>query len=166
MTTNLNTLVENFRREVGGTDVAAMSADLITQHLADGLYDIQLDGLLGGINLTTQFATSPYDATTDTTLTGAQQRLVVFYAGCRYITNEIRNTDTRFRAHAGPTEFEVQKSATALVDLLKQLQERKKRLLVQLGATGLPGNTDTFYIDAYSARTQSQLTYPTYFPSG
>ena len=166
MTTELSTLIGNFRREVGGPDIASVADDLITQHLSDGFYDSQLDGLLQSYALTTQFVTSPYTATTVTNdLSGEQQQLIVFYAGCRYIRNEIRNTDTQFRAHTGPAEFEVHKSATALVDLLKSMESRKALLRFRLGAAGLPGATDSFIHDAYSDSSDYYNDYPELYPS-
>ncbi len=77
---------------------------------------------------------------------------MIFYAGIAVVRNAIRDLNTMLRAKAGPVEFETQKSANTLRDILKELQQRRAILLSRLSDMGV---TDSYYIDAVLARDQS-----------
>ena len=76
----------------------------------------------------------------------------MLYAGITVLYNKILNTNTGFRAKAGPVEFEQQNSATVLAEMLKQLREAKDRILEQIETD----ETSTLVLDALSVR----LLYP------
>jgi mannitol/fructose-specific phosphotransferase system IIA component len=59
------------------------------------------------------------------------------------------------RSVAGPVEFEVQKSANTLRDILKELQVRRSLILTRLSDYG---SIPTAYVDAILARDQSIAT--------
>lgn len=82
--------------------------------------------------------------------------LIVLYAGIRVLRNRILNMDTGFKAKAGPVEFEQQKSATMLAEMLKQLRATKDRVLTELDQAE---ETYALVLDALSVRTFSSASY-------
>ncbi len=160
MTTNLADMVESFRREVAipGTFDAVYpdtSEAQILGALADAFAEVRLDGFLGDqvLDLNT------YDV--EPGLDVALQALVVIYAGMRLIRAEIRAANTVTRYKAGPVEYETQKSATGLVQMLKELTERKGELLRAL-RTGIALDV---MLDAYNGRWGTRFLVPQYRPS-
>ncbi len=96
----------------------------------------------------------------DDDLDRVQQQLIVLFAGARILRNELRNLNTSFRAKAGPVEFEQQKSANVLKDLLADIRGRIVYLVQGLGAD------QVYYIDAVIGRTESIDYGGSYFTSG
>lgn len=86
--------------------------------------------------------------------------MVILYAGIKMLRNRILNTDTSFKAKAGPVEFERQSSATMLAEMLKQLAKTKDRILE---AADEAEATAVMLIDAYSTRVFGAT--PSYYAS-
>ncbi len=72
------------------------------------------------------------------------QQLVIIYAACNIVYNNMVNVQTLFRAVAGPVEYEVQKAASLQKALLDQLYARKRDLIKELIAENREGSTTVF----------------------
>lgn len=113
--------------------------------LADAVAECQLDGFLGGTTL------SILDATTTPDLTNPQQALVILYAMARVVTARVANLRNRTRYKAGNTEAETEQSASVLVQILRDVRERKRALLDDARAGNL---SDAFaMVDMYVAKS-------------
>jgi len=149
MAVDLGDLIPSLQAEVSppGEDLYpdALEDDWF-QRLQDGFWEAVLDGLISGYN-ESEGIVEPTSGTTD--LSRELQQLVVFYAGFKIVRNSIRSLNTKFRSKAGPVEFETEKAAGALRDILKELQQKRAILLQRLGDLGV---TDTYYIDAVLQR--------------
>jgi len=78
------------------------------------------------------------------------QQLVILYAAFNIACNSFMNAQTKFRAHAGPVEYEVEQSASLLKGLLDKMYERKKALIESILAEG--GGAGAFVFDNVLAR--------------
>lgn len=143
MAVDLSEYVDVLRREItppGG--VSPLTDDQLTGYLADALWEARLDGFL-----------SDYSADPDGVVTPDISRdliaLLVVYAGIKILRNQILNTNTAFKAKAGPVEFETENSATMLVEMLRQLKAVKDRLL---DAENSYGMTTVQLVDGFTVR--------------
>lgn len=154
MAVDLGDLIENVQAAVNppGTNLFpdAVDDDWILR-LQNGFWQAVLDGLITGFTESDSLVT-PVSGSTD--ISRDLQQVVVLYAAMDTVLNEIRNLGVSTRAKAGPVEFESQRSATTLRDILKELQIRRNLLLQRLGDLGV---TDTYYIDAVIARDEAYL---------
>lgn len=152
MAVDLGDLIENLQAEINppGSNLYpdATDDDWVTR-LVNAFWDTVLDGLITGYTESDGLV-SPSSGTTE--LTRELQQIVVFYAGISVVRNAIRDLNTKLRAKAGPVEFETAKSANTLRDILKELQYRRSLLLNRLSDLGV---TDSYYIDAVTARDES-----------
>lgn len=165
MSVDLATLVESLKREVtppGEEETTFPDATDETWmgYLADGFWEIRLDGMLSGFTESAGLI-SPSSGTTE--LTRDLLQLVVFYAGIRILRNQILSFNTVFRAKAGPVEFETQKSAQTLKALLDDMRERRNLVLYRLSDLGV---VPSYYIDGLNERELSLGYGDTYWPSG
>lgn len=154
MAVDLGDLVDPLKREVAAPgDFATVfpntTDDDLIGSLSDGFWVARLDGLLAGYT-ESEGSVTPTSGTTD--LSRELQQLVVFYAGYQIVKNVLRGIQTKFRAKAGPVEYETAQSATQLTDILKELKYRRDMLLVRLSELG---QIPSFYVDAYLARSES-----------
>lgn len=160
MVVELLDYVPALKREVQppGTDLftGVTDAEWIG-YLTDAFWEARLDGFLDRWVATEN---SALDVTIDPVTSGDIDMprqfvaLVVLYAGIRVLRNRILNTNTGFRAKAGPVEFEQQNSANLLSEMLKQLKATKDRIIESLenqAAANLPGG-GVLLLDAFSAR--------------
>lgn len=126
--TDLSVLAPSLQRAlaVPGT-FAALFPDTTDQDLADTLADAvaeaHLDGFLSGVALDVTAGTTTPD------LTSAQQALVVMYGMSRVLTARVANLKNRTRYKAGSVEAETEQSASVLVELLREVRDRKKQIL-------------------------------------
>jgi hypothetical protein len=113
--------------------------------LADAVAEAHLDGFLADIVLDVDASTVTPD------LSSAQQALVILYAMARVLTARVSNLKNRTRYKAGSAEAETEQSASVLVELLRQTQDRKKQLLDDAKA----GNLATAFamVDMYVAKS-------------
>lgn len=132
--------------------------------LGDAFWEARLDGFLGKWEA---LENGPGDVTVEPVDPGGEDMprqyiaLIVLYAGIRVLRNKILNTNTGFRAKAGPVEFEQQNSANLLSEMLKQLKSTKDRIIAgleQQELSQLPGG-GSMVLDAFSAR----LFTPAYY---
>lgn len=155
MATNLTDLVQAFEREVAIPGTFAVTypnttpTDIVGT-LGDAFGEVQLDGFLGD-----QVLDVPTGVITPG-LVPATAALLVIYAGIRLVRAEIRATTTMTRAKAGPVEYETQRSASSLVQILKDLADRRAALLQAL-RTGLALDS---VLDSYNGRYYGPLLIP------
>lgn len=151
MAVDLSEYVSSLRREVtplGSDPFSTVTDTQWTDYLADSFWEARLDGFLQGWTADEDGVVSPVPPNT-LELPREQIAAIIIYAGVRVLRNKILNTNTTFRAKAGPVEYETQNSATMLAEMLKQLKAVKDRLLDGLTESDA---TSVAYIDAYSAR--------------
>ena len=158
MAVDLADFVPSLRREVTppGSDLFTdVSDDVFTGYLADAFWEARLDGFLAKWTADEDGIVTPAASGTPE-LTRDLVALIILYAGIKVLRNKILNTNTTFRATAGPVEFETQNSATMLVELLKQLKASKDRILDLVADSGF---TPVELIDAYAVRQFSNTSY-------
>lgn len=160
MAVDLIDYVDALKREIQppGSDLfAGVTDNDWVGYLGDAFWEARLDGFLEKWVATEHGAG---DITIDPVNPGSAEiprqyiALVVLYAGIRVLRNRILNTNTGFRAKAGPVEFEQQNSANLLSEMLKQLKATKDRIIESLenqAVADLPGG-GVLLLDAFSAR--------------
>lgn len=124
---DLGDLVESLKREVSppGTDLYPDATDdRWLGDLSDAFWEAVLQGAITGYTVDDNGIVTQISGTTD--LPREVQQLLVLYAGYRVLLTSLQNTNTVFRATAGPVSFEQQKSAQALQAVLKSLTDRLK----------------------------------------
>jgi len=175
MAVDLSDYVDALRREVappGSTMFSTVSDDVMVGYLADAFWEVRLDGFMepfscdaNGIILPvndpevvageTDYTPTPFDPTMD--ISRPEIALVILYAGIKIIRNQLMVQSSRLRAKAGPVEFEQDFSANLLVEMLKELQAVRQRLLFLRTY-----NQDVHVIDAFSVRSASPSSYSGY----
>jgi len=157
MATDIGDVIDPLKREVSppGTDLFpdASDDDWFGQ-LQDSFWEAYLDGVI------TSTYTMDDGGLVTPDLPRELQQAIVIYAGIRVVRNELRNLNTTFRAVAGPVEYEQQKSANLLKQILDDLW-RRKQLLLDIVAEY--GSVDTQYVDALYARHESIWNQDTFF---
>lgn len=175
MAVDLSDYVDTVRREVtppGSTTFATVPDTVFTGYLSDAFWEVKLDGFneafvcdADGIvlpindtqapNVAIGFTGGPYVDGVD--MPRDQVALVCLYAGIKIIRNKLLEQSTRLRAKAGPVEFEQDYSANLLIEMLKELQAVRARLLYLKTF-----NQDVHLVDAFSARSVSAASYSGY----
>ncbi len=157
MAIELFELVEPLKRAVSPPGVVVFpdaTDTMFAGYLSDAFWEIRMLGMF--TNYTeADLEVSPITGIED--LPREQQSLIILFAAITIVTNELKNLETVFRVKAGPAEFETQKSATLLRDVLAELQRR--RTIVEENLLSLGEVTDA-YIDSVWER---DLHYGTYW---
>lgn len=175
MAVDLADLVPMLKSEMNppGEDLYPSATDqqwLLT--LIGGFWDARLHGLMldyeenvaarGGPASFGQGVVTPlkveagYDAPSgwsDRDLSPEMQQLVVLWSAWKATLSEFKQLSTTFRAKAGPTEYEEQRSATVLKEVLTALRDRIKFILDNLSTHG---RTSVSVFDAVVERSYSQ----------
>lgn len=154
-TTDLSDLVEPLKRElaVPGEFVATFpntADDDLVGTLQDGFAKAQLDGFFG---------TQTVDLSTGTVTPGLSsggQALVLMYSAEGVIRAQIRNLKTRTNYESAGSQYEVERAASVLVESLKDLTDRKQRLLDLMLRLARAGQA-CYVTDAYLLRAQGYL---------
>lgn len=142
--TNLADLIPALRREVSppGEDLFPnASDDDFLGYLLDGAWEAKLDGFLADYTLDN----NTYTVTPD--LPDFYKYLIVLWAGVRITRTRLSNLRTSQKSVAGPVSFEYSNSAMVLSAVLKEIMEKKKRL-IELSYR----ITDVTMIDGYFQR--------------
>ncbi|HET6914977.1 MAG TPA: hypothetical protein VFH56_02695 [Acidimicrobiales bacterium] len=170
----------------GSTQFSTVSDTVMVGYLCDAFWEVTLDGFLGTAQNTNSNGTVPsalyscdtngivlpasdpqvvagdstytataYDPSND--MNRSEIALVCLYAGIKIIRNQLMSQNTRIRAKAGPVEYEADFSANLLVEMLRELQSVRQRLLWLRTY-----NQDVMLIDAFSARSSSPASYSGY----
>jgi hypothetical protein len=143
---------------------AASDGDWLGQ-LADSFWEARLDGLLEGFTcdengLITPVVPAGTDPSTQPDLGRDMVQLVILYASFRVIRNTLRDIRTTFIAQAGSVRFETGQSASLLVEIMKDIVNRRDIILTRLSDLG---STNVTIIDAITARDQSIMQRTTYW---
>lgn len=157
MAIDLTDYVESLKREViplGSDLFAAVTPTQWVGYLTDAFWEARLHGFMLGYQADEDGLITPVAGSTDLDL--KYVALVVLYAGVKILRNKVLNTQTKFRAKAGPVEFEQESSATMLAEMLKQLAATKKQVLDELNEVG---STSVLVLDAFSTRIFSSASY-------
>ncbi len=156
MAVDLADLIPSLERETSppGTDLFPDATDdEWLGQLTDSFWEAKLFNFFAGFTASEDGLVNPISGSEDMSRT--DQQLVVLFAGIRSIRLKLMNTNTSFRAVAGPVEFETQNSANLLVEILKELQAKIAVLYATLGGLG---TTQTYYLNAVMERTDSILS--------
>lgn len=121
-------------------------------HLLDSFWEAKLFEFFSGYTADADGLVTPIDAGDDD-LARADQQLVVLFAGVRIVRMKLLNTNTNFRAKAGPVEFEQSNSASLLREILKGLQDKINAIYGLLSDS--LGSTQDYYFNAVIERTYS-----------
>lgn len=154
MSVDLGNLIDAVKAEVAppGEDPFPNSTeDEYLTRLINGFWHAVLDGLITGYEVDDNGIVTPTSGSTD--MSREVQQIIVFYTGMDIVLNAIRQLNTMTRSVAGPVEFEVQKSANTLRDILRELKDRRAILLTRLSDVGVTNST---YVDGVLARDYSQ----------
>lgn len=158
MSVDLADYVDVLRREVtqpGSVLFADVDDEVFANYLSDSFWEVRLDGFLTSWTEFEQLV-DPVDVN-DGDITRDRIALVVLYAGIRIVRNRLLDTNTKFRAVAGPVEYEIENSASMLTEMLRQLEHTKQRLLEMNYEAG-----DVIMIDSFSGRQFDPLGYGGY----
>lgn len=158
MTVDLSEYVDSLKREIQppGSDLfAGVTPAEWTQYLADAFWEARLAGFMPGYRADAQGIIDT-DPPGGASLDRRWIALIVLYAGIRVLRNRILNTNTKFRAKAGPVEYEQENSATMLAEMLRQLRDTKAQILEDLLHSDV---TEVMILDAFSTRVHSSLSY-------
>lgn len=138
MAVDLNDLVDSLKRAVSPPDEDLYADVTTTQwvgYLSDAFWTARIQaGLFSGYTINEDDEIEPSTGSTD--LGRDYQQIIVLYAALNIVTSSIRNTNTLFRAKAGPAEFETQNSATNLNSVLRELQTQRDMILARLSDLG------------------------------
>lgn len=153
MSVDLSELIPNYWAEVNAPGEDAFpdaTDDDALLRLQNAFWETVLDGIISGYSVDDDGIVTPNNGSTD--LSRELQSVIVFYAGISTVRNALRTLNVNTRSVAGPVEFEVQKSANMLRDILKELKDRRNLILTRLSDMGV---VDSFYFDAMVQRTDS-----------
>lgn len=155
-------LIDSLKREVNppGTDgFVSATEDEWLGNLLDSFWEAKLYGFFTNYSADVDGNVSPITGTDE--IPREQQELIVLFAGARVIRNELKNKNTHFRAQAGPVEFEVDNSATLLVQILKDI---RSKVDLALAVVGTISATSITYVDSLLGREESIGYGETYVP--
>ena len=155
MAVDLNDYVEVLKREVTplGQDLFSNVGDeTFVGYLADALWEAMLDGLIDRKWFADEDGLVP--DVDGKSFPRESIALLVLYSGIRILRLRILNTNTRFSAKAGPVEYTQEQSANALTEMLKNLDDIKKRLLDEGDV-----ETTSYLLDGYSVRSWCPDSY-------
>lgn len=155
MSVDIGNLIDAVRAEVNppGEDLFPNATDDdYLLRLINAFWNATLDGIISGYEVDDDGIVTPSSGTTD--MSRELQQVIVFYAGIDAVRNHLRSLNTVFRAQAGPVEFEQQKSANTLRDILRELRDRRAILLGRLSDLGV---TSSYYVDGVLTRDESML---------
>jgi len=159
MAVELRDYVESLKREIEppGADLyPSVTETEWVGYLSDAFWEVRLDGFLPAFQTQDEgpdIEVVPVDPS-GADITQRDMALVILYAGVKVLRNKILNMTTGLRAKAGPVEFEQEISANMLSEMLRQLKATKDRIIEDLD-----DQTSVLYLDAYSTRLYSPLSY-------
>lgn len=157
MSIDLADYIESLKREVtplGTTMFSGVTSSQWLGYLTDAFWEARLHGFMVGYQADEDGEITPVSGTTDLPL--QYVALCVLYAGVKILRNKVLNTQTKFRAKAGPVEFEQEAGATMLAEMLKSLQATKDQVLEELNDAEA---TSVLVLDGYSTRLFSPASY-------
>lgn len=152
MPVDLNELIPDLKAAMSPvgdaeTTFEAVSDDEWTSRLKNAFWSAYNDGLLDGYTCNTDGVVSPVSGTVE--FGRDLQQIVILYCAINEAENGLRQINTRFKAKAGPVEYETEQSATLLKTIMDSLLARRTVILERMAQEdGAP----TIYIDAVLQR--------------
>ena len=157
-TLELGDYVDTLRREitpVGSTLFADVSDDTFADYFVDAFWEARLDGFFGGYDVSTDGTVTPATGVPD--FPREAIAVLTLYASVKILRNRILSSQSRFRAVAGPVEFETAQSPSLYTEMLRQLSLVKSRL-IELGPNGAH-TTYVALVDGFAGRSFSDDAY-------
>lgn len=162
MAVDVADLVESLLAEVNPPGVNLYPDETLSGweiRLRNAFWELQLSGLITGFTesdgiITENIATPVEDLSLE------YQQLIIILAAYNALSLYMLNMNSVFRAKAGPTEYEVQKSATLLTGILDRLQKRFDDII-----SGLPdadSGSSVYYIDPMLIRGAGLYPYSSF----
>lgn len=105
------------------------------------------DGLIVGFSCDTDGIVTPVSG--NETFGMDLQQIVIFYCGLNKVQNELMQIKTRFKAKAGPVEYETEQSANVLKAIIDSLLKQRDDIMRRLASMN---TVSTIYIDAVRSR--------------
>lgn len=161
MAVALADLVPALKLEVNppGADLFPTTTDTEwEERLRTGFWNARLDDLLTEYFVNDDYEIVPVSGTTD--IPPELQQLVIFYTAFQVLFSRLMETQTVFRAQAGPVSYETQRSAQTLRELLLLLKERKAQLIDKLITSGYAAD---YVFDSVCAREEAILSRTGWF---
>lgn len=154
MAVDLGDLIEDLRAEINppGVDLypTATDDDWINR-LRNAFWEARIGGAFIGYRESDGLI-APVSGIDE--LPREQQQLIILYAGLNVVLADFRNTQSAFKAKAGPVEYETQRSATLLKGVLDLLKTKLASALdAAINGPSWSGTTAVF--DSVIARTES-----------
>jgi hypothetical protein len=125
----------------------AVSDDEWISRLKTAFWMAYNDGLISGFTCNEDGVVSPL--TGSATFGRDLQQIVIFYCGLHKVQNDLMQIKTRFKAKAGPVEYETEQSAGVLKALLDSLLKQRDDILERLSALN---GVSTIYVDSIRQR--------------
>lgn len=156
MAVDLEDLIPALQAEV--TPLGSLVYDNVTKpqwvaQLNNAFWEAVLDNIIVGYTNNDGLVIPTVSGGPD--ISPALQQVIVFYAGVKVITNQLREIRTRFSTAAGPVKYEVEQSATVLKGLLDALMSRRATMLATLAASQQSAGYGTYIGDIMQNRDAS-----------
>lgn len=139
MAVELADLIDSLRREIsplsGANPYSGVTDSTLEGMLSDAFWEGRLNGMFSDYTLDADTGLISPLATGGADMDRASMQAIVLWAGYRTVLNDLRNVQSAFRAKAGPVEYEVQRSAAVLAEVLKAIKQRIDRLIAALGTS-------------------------------
>jgi hypothetical protein len=153
----VTSLVPSLRRATSppGVDLHPDATDaMFSGYVEDALWMAVLKGAISGYAI--DVVADPHQivpvSPNSGDLPGELGQLIVEFAALNVISGDLMNLQTTFKATAGPVSIDVQRSATVLVQVLKNIQSQLALSLEQIGKFGF---VNVAVFDAIVERTYS-----------
>jgi hypothetical protein len=163
MAVDLNDLIDPLKRTISPPDedlYPNVTSTMWVGYLADAFWSARIEaGLFADFYISDLDEIEPNEAG-DPDMARDYQQIIVLYAALNIILQSIRNTNTLFRAKAGPAEFETQNSATALRDVLAEWIKKRDMILARLSDLGA---TTDFIVDLTTMTDDSLINHDSYW---
>lgn len=152
MAIDLNDLIPDLKAAMSPVGAAEttfedVSDDEWASRLKNAFWSAYNDGLLDGYTCNEDAIVSPVSGTTE--FGRDRQQIVILYCAINEAENGLRQINTRFKAKAGPVEFETEQSATLLKTIMDSLLSRRTVILDRLAQEE---GVSTIYIDSVLQR--------------
>jgi hypothetical protein len=132
------------------TSLETVSDEEWTSRLNNAFWTAYNQGLLEGFTCNADGIVTPISGTA--TFTRDLQQIVILYCAINEAENGFRQIKTRFKAKAGPVEYETEQSATVLKTIMDSLLSQKAIILDRLA---VKNTIATVYIDSVRQRDDS-----------
>ena len=126
---------------------AAVGEDEWIGRLKNAFWSAYNDGLINGYTCNEDGVVTPTSGSS--TFGRDLQQIVLFYCGLNKVQNELMQIKTRFKAKAGPVEYETEQSAGVLKAILDSLLRQRDDIMDRLSSMN---GVSMVYIDSVRQR--------------